>query len=321
MLITNLTGSDYWFGPMHLLPGGTLALDDTSDTSLYLINDVVADAVNTLYQSNLISVSGANTPFPRPTGVPALLHGDGAPQGKVYGGQGSLFARRDNTGGQTALSVKTTGVTFNTGWAEVCDPWSGLNQSFALQASVCPPALCNASLVAAAGIIHGCGVWLNAGSVITGLAANVTVVGASLSYAALGIYNYAYTLVASTSSTPSPFLNTGWAKVNLSSPTSSPPPACTTWPTCLPAPPRRRWPATSPRPASRGANWAANTPSGPALAARPLSRARSAHPQASPRSTGWPPTSRHTTVAIGAHGPGRRLKGATTYADHEPDRG
>ncbi len=41
MLVTNQTGADYWFGPLHL-PGGvgqTLTVDDTSATSLYLTND------------------------------------------------------------------------------------------------------------------------------------------------------------------------------------------------------------------------------------------------------------------------------------------
>ena len=51
MIITNLTANEYWFGPMRLPAGSgqTLNLDDTSDTSLYLLNDEVADAVNTLY--------------------------------------------------------------------------------------------------------------------------------------------------------------------------------------------------------------------------------------------------------------------------------
>jgi len=118
MLITNQTAVDYWFGPMHLDAGvgQTLTLDDTTDTSLYLIDDDVADAVNTLYLSGMITVSSYNTPFPRPTGVPSLLHGDGSPQGKVYAPQGSLYMRRDNTGPSTALYVKTTVVTLNTGW-------------------------------------------------------------------------------------------------------------------------------------------------------------------------------------------------------------
>ena len=38
------------------------------------------------------------------------------PQGKVYAPQGSLYMRRDNAGPSTALYVKTTVVTVNTGW-------------------------------------------------------------------------------------------------------------------------------------------------------------------------------------------------------------
>jgi hypothetical protein len=220
MLITNQTMADYWFGPMHLLAGvgETLVLDDTSDTALYLLDDSVADSVNTLVQAGMITVTGANTPFPRPTGVPALLHGDGSPQGKVYGGQGSLYLRRDNTGGQTALLTKTTGVTYNTGWAAVSDPWSGLNQALGLQASVCPIQLLNSALTIALGYTKGCGVWLNAGTVITGLTVNVLTAGSGLTYAALGIYNADYALVASTASNTAPFETTGWAQLNLTSP-------------------------------------------------------------------------------------------------------
>jgi hypothetical protein len=124
MIITNLTDVDYWFGPMHLLPGsGTmLTLDDTSDTSLYLLNDEVADAVNTLYLASNITVSSAASPFPRPTGTPSLLHGDGSPEGMVYAPQGSLYMRRDSAGASTSLYTKTTGVTQNTGWVSVIAP-------------------------------------------------------------------------------------------------------------------------------------------------------------------------------------------------------
>ncbi len=119
MIITNQTSVDYWFGPMHLPAGwgSTLDLDDTSDTSLYLIDDTVADQVNTLYQTDgpLILVTSAATPFPRPTGTPDVLHGVGSPQGLVYAPQGSLYLRRDNPAANS-LYVKTTGVTYNTGW-------------------------------------------------------------------------------------------------------------------------------------------------------------------------------------------------------------
>lgn len=119
MLITNQTTQDYWFGPLHL-PAGvgqTLTVDDTSATSLYLTDDSVADLINTLAASTptKITVSGAAPPFPRATGVPAILHGDGSPEAVVYAGQGSVYLRRDNTGG-TQMYQKTTGIHVNTGW-------------------------------------------------------------------------------------------------------------------------------------------------------------------------------------------------------------
>jgi hypothetical protein len=120
VIITNQTSADYWFGPMHLPAGsgtGTLNLDDTSDTSLYLIDDAVADMVNTLFMASppMIAVTSYATPFPRPTGTPDVLHGIGSPQGLVYASQGSLYLRRDNPAANS-LYVKTTGVTYNTGW-------------------------------------------------------------------------------------------------------------------------------------------------------------------------------------------------------------
>jgi hypothetical protein len=119
MLVSNLTSQDYWFGPLHL-PGNAsnVTVDDTSATSLYLTNDAVADAINNLYASGKISVSGAAAPFPRPTGMPQVMHGDGSPEGLVYGPQGSLFMRRDG-GDAWHLYVKTTAVTVNTGWVAV----------------------------------------------------------------------------------------------------------------------------------------------------------------------------------------------------------
>lgn len=122
MLVTNQTANDYWFGPLHL-PGGVgqqITVDDTSATSLYLTNDSVADAINNLYASGKITVSSEAQPFPRPTGVPTLLHGDGSPEGLVYAPQGSVYMRRDGTltnGG--VLYLKTTGITVNTGWLDL----------------------------------------------------------------------------------------------------------------------------------------------------------------------------------------------------------
>src|SRR5262249_47362043 len=112
----------YWFGPLHL-PAGVgqqITVDDTSATSLYLTNDSVADAINNLYASGKITVSSAADPFPRPTGTPTLLHGDGSPEGLIFAPQGSTYMRRDGTqtnGG--VLYVKTTGVTVNTGWLDL----------------------------------------------------------------------------------------------------------------------------------------------------------------------------------------------------------
>jgi hypothetical protein len=46
-----------------------------------------------------------------------VLNGDGSPEGLVYGGQGSVFLRRDKSG----IFQKTTGVHLNTGWIAVGD--------------------------------------------------------------------------------------------------------------------------------------------------------------------------------------------------------
>jgi hypothetical protein len=114
MLVTNQTAQDYWFGPLHLAAGvgETLTVDDTSATSLYLTDDQVADAINNLYAAGKITVSSAAAPFPRPTGTPELLHGDGSPEGREFAPQGSVFMCRDQAG----LYVKTTAVTLDTGW-------------------------------------------------------------------------------------------------------------------------------------------------------------------------------------------------------------
>lgn len=114
MLVTNQTTVDYWFGPLHLAAGvgQTLTVDDTTETSLYLLNDSVADALNNLYAAAKITVSGAASPFPRPTGVPTLFHGDGSPDGSVFAPQGSVYMRRDAAG----LYVKTSATTVDTGW-------------------------------------------------------------------------------------------------------------------------------------------------------------------------------------------------------------
>jgi hypothetical protein len=93
----------------------TLTVDDTTETSLYLTDDTVADAINNLYASEKITVTGAASPFPRATGMPQVLHGDGSHEGLHYAPQGSLFMRRDG-GDAWHLYVKSTAVTISTGW-------------------------------------------------------------------------------------------------------------------------------------------------------------------------------------------------------------
>ncbi len=118
MLVTNQTTQDYWFGPLHL-PAGvgqTLTVDDTSETSLYLTDDAVAEAISSAYLAGRITVDSAAPPFPRPTASPALLYGDGAPEGSVYAAQGSVYMRRDGTQPSDALYLKTTLCELNTGW-------------------------------------------------------------------------------------------------------------------------------------------------------------------------------------------------------------
>lgn len=120
MIVTNQTTQDLYFGPLHLVAGvgQQLTIDDTSATSLYLLSDSVADAVNNAYNAGKITVSGQAQPFPRPTGTPQLLHGDGSPEGLVFAPQGSIYMRRD-AASTYVLYVKTTGITLNTGWVAV----------------------------------------------------------------------------------------------------------------------------------------------------------------------------------------------------------
>jgi hypothetical protein len=120
MQVTNNTSYDLYFGPLHLAANASnITIDDTSDSSLYLTNDDVADALNNAYNANKISVTGAASPFPRPTGTPQLLHGRGIPEGAVYAPPGSMFMRADNSGAGNSLYAKTTGRTFSTGWQAV----------------------------------------------------------------------------------------------------------------------------------------------------------------------------------------------------------
>jgi microcystin-dependent protein len=122
MLVTNLTSSDIYFGPLHLEAGmgSTLTVDDTSATSLYLLSDSVADALNNAYAAAKISVSGQAEPFPRPTGTPQLLHGLGDPDGLVYAAQGSVYMRQDGyTSNGGGLYVKMSGVTSSKDWSSL----------------------------------------------------------------------------------------------------------------------------------------------------------------------------------------------------------
>jgi hypothetical protein len=216
LVVTNQTAMDFWVGPRHL-PAGlgqTLTLDDTSDTSLYLTDDSVADALNTLVQSGMVTVTGAVAPFPRPTHAPEFLHGDGSPAGKVYAPQGSLLLRRDNAGGLGALFVKTTGVTFNTGWAAIVDPWTASDQSLGLVGSTFPLPMANNSSSPTQKQALGCGVWLNAGTVVTGLVVNYVATTASVTAAYLGLYNSSYQLQAVTANASASFgASAGWVKV------------------------------------------------------------------------------------------------------------
>jgi hypothetical protein len=217
MLVTNLTSVGYWFGPRYLPGSGTLVLDDTSDTSLYLTDDAFADRLNTLVQSGEIGVTGAASPFPRPTGSPAFVHADGSPQGRVYAPQGSIYLRRDARRGSAAVLAKTTGVTFNVGWANIVDPWTAYDQALGLQASTFPLLMANNAVAPSQERALACGVWLNAGTVLTGLLVNYVSTNASLTHAFLGVYNASYELEAMTGDVHGSFGSTsGWIEALLS---------------------------------------------------------------------------------------------------------
>jgi hypothetical protein len=127
MVVTNQTTTDYWFGPLHLNAGvgQTLVVDDRTDTSLYLYDDEVADPLNNLFLAGKITVSGAASPFPRPTGEAEVLRGDGSPEGRLFAPQGSGYLRRDTTGAANAFYVKTTGVEVGTGWDSIASELVG----------------------------------------------------------------------------------------------------------------------------------------------------------------------------------------------------
>jgi microcystin-dependent protein len=163
MLVTNNTNQDYWVGPL-VIPAGVvnMTIDDTSATSLYLTDDAVADAINSLAASGQISVSNPNQPFPRPTGEPEVLHGDGNPEGLIYAGRGSLYLRRDVASGY----LKTTGIHLNTGWAVFTVTPTGTITMYGAASAPAGWLLCDgspvsrttyASLFALIGIAYGAG--------------------------------------------------------------------------------------------------------------------------------------------------------------------
>lgn len=122
MNVDNLTTQDLYFGPIHLPASQSgFYVDDTTSTSLYLTSDVVADALNNAWVNGKIHVSSQALPFPRPTGTPQILHGDGSPEGLVFASQGSMFMRRDNSGSGSALYAKSSGIEYATGW----QPYAG----------------------------------------------------------------------------------------------------------------------------------------------------------------------------------------------------
>ena len=138
MLLTNKTNTDYYFGPLHLAAGitSTLTIDDNSATSLYLTDDAVADTIAMLDTAGKITVSAVTLGivYPRPTGTPEILHGDGSPEGKIYAGQGSLFMDRSAASVNNCLYTKTTGVHSNTGWGALNPgqvPFATTNQQLA----------------------------------------------------------------------------------------------------------------------------------------------------------------------------------------------
>jgi hypothetical protein len=138
VIVTNQTTADIYFGPLHLGAGvGTmLTVDDTSDTSLYLTNDSVADALNNAYSSGNITVSGEAQPFPRPIGTPTILHGDGSPEGLVYASQGSVYLNRSAGSSINAIYTKTTGLHLSTGWVAMAGASPGLTGVIAASGSI-----------------------------------------------------------------------------------------------------------------------------------------------------------------------------------------
>lgn len=199
MLITNQTTQDYWFGPLHIAAGvgSTLTVDDTTATSLYLSDDGVADAINFLYATvpAKITVSGQASPFPRPTGTPGLLHGDGSPEGLVYASEGTLYLRRDNA----QLYQKATIV-------HVCTGWTAIGRGARDQAKRTGLGYVDASfprdeitsaLAFTSGDCRASSVGLLAGDTVTNVLVNVSAVVQTITTLKVGLYDAAGNLLAS----------------------------------------------------------------------------------------------------------------------------
>jgi hypothetical protein len=223
VLITNQTTQDYWFGPLHL-PGGigqTLTVDDTTATSLYLTSDDVADAINFLYAQSpvKITVSGQAQPFPRPTGKPDLLHGDGSPEGLVYASEGTIYLRRDNA----QLYQKATIVHVNTGWTALGR--SGRDQAERTGLGYTGETFDRDAVTTALAFVSGeqraAAVGLLAGDVVKNILLDVSAVIQTITTLKVGVWDSNLTLLAS-SANAATNLATGIASFALSTPFTAP---------------------------------------------------------------------------------------------------
>jgi hypothetical protein len=195
MLVTNTTAQDYYFGPLHLAGGNgsTLTVDDTSATSLYLSDDTVADAINYLYTNGKISVSGQALPFPRPTGKPDLLHGDGSPEGLVYASEGSLYLRRDTA----SLYQKSSMVHINTGWQAINpDRDQAKRVGLGYKGETFSKDGIASTLAFTSGDFRAAAVGLLAGDVVKNVLVDVTGVVQTITTFKVGVYDTSGNLVA-----------------------------------------------------------------------------------------------------------------------------
>ena len=225
MVITNLTSQDYWFGPLHL-PGGngqTLQVDDTSATSLYLTDDSVADAINYLFAASpakITVVPTTGTLFPRPTGKPDVLHGDGSPEGLVYASEGTLFLRRDNAN----VYQKRSMVHVTTGWTSLGQGDRDQQKKLGLgyTGETFSKDLIASSFAFTTGDCRATPLGLLAGDVITNVILDITVNIQTVTKFQIGLYNSAgNTLLASTANSTSN-QNSGLNSYALSAPYTVP---------------------------------------------------------------------------------------------------